>query len=153
MAQKIRSGNTLTSTATNVSYQWIDCTTLSPVPGATSSSFAPQNEGSYALVISRNLCTDTTDCYNFTFISNSPPELAGTLTLFPNPNQGRFSLDLGRRYEEVFLSIYDMWGKRVNQTRYRGVRKIQESHDLPTGTYLLQVRSGQQQITKRMIVE
>ena len=58
-----QSGITLTSVATGVTYQWIDCNTNQPVPGATNQSFTTTEAvGTYAVVVTANGCSDTSTC-------------------------------------------------------------------------------------------
>ncbi len=44
------------------SFQWINCTDNSVVPGQTNSYYFPPNNDSYAAIISSGGCTDTTQC-------------------------------------------------------------------------------------------
>lgn len=65
------------------SFQWIDCATLLPILGATSQSFLPSQTGAYAVVVTLNNGSDTSQCMNFSD--------AGLFTqsvicnLYPNP--------------------------------------------------------------------
>jgi uncharacterized repeat protein (TIGR01451 family) len=53
---------TLTASPANLSYQWIDCATDSPIPGATSNVYNGDN-GNYAVqVTTLNACTEQTEC-------------------------------------------------------------------------------------------
>lgn len=53
---------TLSSNASNVSYQWLDCNNgNSPIPGANSSSYTPSATGNYAVIVS-DQCADTSAC-------------------------------------------------------------------------------------------
>lgn len=44
------------------SFQWIDCNTGDPIEGATGNSFTPTISGDYAVIISRGVCSETSDC-------------------------------------------------------------------------------------------
>ena len=75
-------------------FQWIDCDNGNAViSGATSSSYTATEAGNYAVIVTYNGCTNTSECVytTGTAVDNST---AGKLNLFPNPNSGRFTIDL-----------------------------------------------------------
>lgn len=56
-------GNTLTANAVSpTSYQWIDCSTNTAIPGETNASFTTTVNGDYAVIITDGDCMDTSDC-------------------------------------------------------------------------------------------
>ena len=57
------SGTTLTAVETGATYQWINCLTDNLVNEANSNVFTAEKDGEYALVVTKNSCTDTSDCY------------------------------------------------------------------------------------------
>ena len=58
-----QNGITLSSVATGVTYQWIDCNTNQPVLGATNQSFTTTEPvGTYAVIVTANGCSDTSTC-------------------------------------------------------------------------------------------
>jgi N-acetylneuraminic acid mutarotase len=58
-------GTTLTANAAGATYQWIDCSDDSDIPGATNQVFTPATDGSYALRITQDGCTDVSPCVDF----------------------------------------------------------------------------------------
>lgn len=50
--------------ALSSSFQWINCSDNSPIVGANTSSFSPQQGGDYALIVSNGNCVDTSECIN-----------------------------------------------------------------------------------------
>ena len=56
-------------TDTSDSYQWYDCSTMQAIPGATSQGFTPKVNGTYAVVVTRNACVDTSDCVDVNWLS------------------------------------------------------------------------------------
>lgn len=55
-------GNTLSASATNAIYQWINCNSNLPITNANSQTYTPTVSGSYKVVITQNGCTDTSAC-------------------------------------------------------------------------------------------
>lgn len=62
--------STLTSGASGVSYQWLNCVNDSIVLGATSQSFIPITPGEYAVEITNGNCVDTSACYLINFCNS-----------------------------------------------------------------------------------
>lgn len=55
--------DTLIADNSGNSYQWVSCdSSYTSIPGATSTSFYPSSNGSYALILSDGNCTDTSTC-------------------------------------------------------------------------------------------
>jgi hypothetical protein len=55
-------GNTLIASATGVTYQWIDCETGEPIEGATDQVYVALEEGEYAVIITQDNCSATSEC-------------------------------------------------------------------------------------------
>jgi hypothetical protein len=79
-----QSGITLSSVATGVTYQWIDCNTNQPVLGATDQSFTTTEAvGTYAVVVTANGCSDTSICTSVDQSGLSEGDF--NIGLIPNP--------------------------------------------------------------------
>lgn len=73
-----------TAGAINASFQWIDCSTMSPIPGETNQSFSATANGSYAVVVTQNGCTDTSSCYSINNLGLNISQLAdGIFEILP----------------------------------------------------------------------
>ena len=87
----IQIGNVLLVDETNAAYQWINCNTMTPVPGATQVRFIPEENGNYALVMNKYGCIDTSTCYLFYSEETIKLNNEDTKTMvFPNPASNRF---------------------------------------------------------------
>lgn len=76
-----KNGNILSSTAT-AGNQWLFNSTL--IIGATNQDYLPQDSGQYAVRVTENGCTVSSDIFNFITASENPGEWS-RLTIFPNP--------------------------------------------------------------------
>jgi hypothetical protein len=79
--------NILISEQSEGTYQWIDCVNgnNSEIVGATSQSFTPETNGSYAVEITNNDCTGISECYTW-IISGVDEHLFGEdMKIIPNP--------------------------------------------------------------------
>lgn len=84
----IASGTTINASgsASINTFQWIDCTTGDPIVGATSSSFSPTANGSYAVIGTNPAgCVETSNCATVSTIGIDELSLDATVSLYPNP--------------------------------------------------------------------
>ncbi|MCZ4410777.1 T9SS type A sorting domain-containing protein, partial [Cryomorphaceae bacterium 1068] len=84
----LEEGNILISSATGVTYQWIDCATEEPIEGATNQFFVALEEGEYAVILTQNNCSATSECIPTSTPCESPypdvnPESLNA-TILPN---------------------------------------------------------------------
>ena len=81
------------SNATGGTFQWVDCdNSFAPIPGETGQSFYPVIDGNYAVIITDNGCTDTSECVQVIGIGISEIN-NGNFNVFPNPNEGLFTIE------------------------------------------------------------
>lgn len=127
----IQNANTLTAVA-NAAYQWIDCNNGNqPIPNATGQVFVAQNQGSYAVQLTENGCTQTSNCVNvlFTSITN---ETIGNYYFFPNPTTNILTVISNQFIQE--MHVLDITGKTVLKITKSNVADIS---DLAAGLYHL----------------
>jgi hypothetical protein len=77
-------GGVITTNQPGASYQWFDCETNLPIPGANSQFFVPELSGDYGVVVTTSAgCTATSDCSNVTSVSEAGKP--SPWVVFPNP--------------------------------------------------------------------
>lgn len=145
------SGGTITSNqATATSFQWIDCGTNTPISGATSNSYTPTQNGSYALIIDNGGCVDTTACQTIAGIGFGEFN-SSKLTVYPNPSNGLFSISLDNSEEIIEIAVFSLSGKLIYKSTNIGIE--QTAIDLSfaeTGIYLLQLTTETNRYTKQL---
>jgi PKD repeat protein len=100
----------ITSLQPNALYQWLLCPSLTIIPGATSVEYTPPINGEYALIVTlANGCSDTSDCILINDLGVE--EQSNYFTLFPNPGNGTFSLNLSQA-EIKEIEIFDLTGRK-----------------------------------------
>ena len=143
-------GNTLTSLAIGVSYQWIDCADSSFIEGATDQSFTPEVTGDYAVILTDGPCSAMSDCYQVV-ISGINNFHLDNLSLFPNPNNGVFVLKTGGYEGPLSVELSDVMGNVVFGPNEVGENTKLDITKCPSGVYILTVRSGKSTVVKRII--
>ncbi len=108
---------TITNSIINASpamgvYQWLDCNNgMAPVAGATSQSFTPSANGSYAVSVTQNGCTDTSSCVTYNFVGMEESTLI-SVSVFPNPTDGNVTVQYGSS-KEANVTVTDVTGRVI----------------------------------------
>ena len=133
------SAASLVAQADNATFQWFNCdNSFVPVRGATSNVFSPSDNSQYAAEIRQNGCVDTSACYSIFDIGVVEYENSD-IRLYPNPNSGEFSIDLGREFKECTIIIHDVNGRQVARFLEYDSRLVTKSIDVASGVYVVQI--------------
>lgn len=144
---------TATGTTAGATFQWIDCNSMTAVSGATSMTYNATANGSYAVIITIGNCADTSNCVSVTDVGVEENVFASAIALYPNPNSGEFSINLGATYTDVTVIITDVAGRVVFTKSENGTNMIPVSFEGSAGAYTITVIAGDQQANVRMIKE
>lgn len=106
--------NVLTVNETGASYVWIDCGTLLPVPSATLQSFEPTVSGNYQVEVTKNGCTETSECFSFIHTGISVHQLGSNIKIYPNPSDKMVSIAFSSSLVVDNISLLDMQGRVLN---------------------------------------
>jgi stress response protein SCP2 len=146
-----QNGNTLTANATGVTYQWIDCNNgNAPVPGKTSQSFTSLVNGSFAVIVTNNGCSITSNCFNIIATGISENSFGSNIMVYPNPTSGKFTIELGNTYAEIEVKIANSMGKVIERKSYHDAQTLDIKIDGANGLYFISIRNnnGQQAFLK-----
>jgi hypothetical protein len=141
MANIAQQNDTLYAIPPNAIYQWIRCDSgYSPIPNANGAYFIPTMSGSYAVIIDTTLCPDTSACMPLT-VTEILEISSIEITLFPNPNDGRFSIEIPQEVQtDINVTIVDGHGKIVWQSSLVGNSKSNlDLSELSNGVYRLHI--------------
>lgn len=141
----------LLANASNATYQWIDCSTMQPVPNGTGAYYFATQSGSYACIITQNGCTDTSACYTLTYDPNAVQDYNIMSKLYPNPSSGNYQLELDKEYKDVQLEIRMMNGQVVWKKNYHQLKETSINLDCSSGVYMLYIKQGTHTQIKKLL--
>lgn len=125
------------------------------IPGATGQTYNPTQTGTFTVVVTVNSCSTTSD--PFIIAGTSESYSNELLAVYPNPNQGKFKIELTTlNASTAELKITDLAGKTILHKQVKAKNgNISESIELKKaqGIYLLQIRTENQNIIRKLIVE
>ncbi len=130
-----------TANENDASYQWVDCNNnYSPIEGETNKTFTASKAGSYAVIVTKNNCTDTSECY-VTGVGVSHIAYDTHVNLYPNPSQGQFLIDLGSVKDKATIKVYSVSGQLITQGVYENQSVLDLNLNVPEGLYFITVES------------
>lgn len=137
------SGVTLTAHQTGASYQWLDCNNGNlPIPGETSQSFEPTENGNYAVEVTANGCSETSVCVVVNSVGIESLGQNGW-NVYPNPNSGVFTVTSIQEFNNAVIEIYSAVGQLIYKNIHSGNSIVIELAEQPTGVYILKVNNQQ----------
>jgi len=147
-----QTSTTITSLESTVgaTYQWINCFDNSEILGATNQSYSPTMNGNYAVIITVNGCSSTSDCVAFTTTNlGVNDEALLNLSLSPNPTKDMLQV-VFLSAESMTYTIIDSQGKYIKASTINSGENI-SMNELTNGVYFIKFDSEYTTITKRII--
>jgi len=136
----IQNGNELVANASGALYQWLDCTNAyTSISGATSQTFVPLINGSYAVEIIENGCMDTSACIIISTLEQLKVNYDGELVLYPNPTTGELNLKLSKRNSGCRIEVRNVVGELIGNYSFSKSEPIRFTIDGVRGFYLIEV--------------
>ncbi len=147
----------MTCYLTGVTYQWYQNGVL--IPLATNSTYTITASDYYSLVVTNSFgCFNTSDTVFVTEGAINENILVNDFSIFPNPNNGEFSISFNMiSLAEINITILDLTGRIVfqkNEGEFNGkFERFINLSDLNKGMYLFNLQAGTQQINKRFVIQ
>lgn len=147
-----KNGRKLYSTDSNANYQWFKCDTgYKLMTGHTQQSFSADNIGSYAVVVTKGFCSDTSVCVTVDSddlsldLKSSKFEL---IKIYPNPGNGQFTIKVSLPGS---LLIYDQYSKLLLNKALSENETINLANVAP-GVYYFIYRTESGQTSGKIII-
>ena len=131
-------GNTITAAATGATYHWINCADNQPINGATNASFTPTQNGSYAVVVTQNGCSATSNCVIISTVGLEAMSQNGW-NVYPNPANDQLFIEVS---EAVGITLIDMTGKVIQQEDLKSGNNTIQVSSLTPGVYFIKSANG-----------
>jgi len=147
---------TATADLAGATYQWIECSTGTAIPGATNQSFTAPITGDYAVIVTGNCGTDTSACVTINVSGLSELSFNEMVDVFPNPSTGEFSVALtGMQNEDLLIEVCDLNGKvvaREQRTHASGDVTVAMKVNAEPGVYMVNISAGNKKTSERLVI-
>lgn len=97
--------------------------------------------------------TPTFDVCVYNIVTGVNEMLDEGLSVYPNPSNGEFTVEMDNVEGTVEFRVYDMAGRTVFTTVHTANGTLREQLNLPTGSFVLQLISDKAIVTERLVVE
>lgn len=143
---------TLSANDSSSQYQWVDCNNnYMPLAGENGQTFIPTSNGSYAVIVTKNMCSDTSNCYLFYDVGISESAPSSLITIYPNPATSEV-ITLNAEFEITNIEIVDLSGRTIEVFQVSAGRIITLNLRLDSGTYFLKVFTNQEVVALPLII-
>ncbi|MDP1727267.1 MAG: PKD domain-containing protein [Bacteroidota bacterium] len=123
----------------------------SPISGATSQTYTPQQNGSYFVTVTNSdSCSNTSDTFQFVLNGIHEYTKQSELNIYPNPNNGKFTVTSSELIE--LIELIDPGGKVILKQRCDGKNTIELNFSLPPALYFIKVITEEECITRKILV-
>jgi hypothetical protein len=140
--------DTLFSMDLNGPYKWINCNNNTIVKQGISNFYVPSENGSYAVVIEKNICLDTSECIVIEGLSLDEL-IKGAPRIYPNPAFSEVSINI---IESSKIEVLNNLGELV----YSGLHESGTfSIDLgfaSAGIYFVKIHTGNNLFVNRLVL-
>ncbi|MFZ0595886.1 MAG: T9SS type A sorting domain-containing protein [Flavobacterium sp.] len=144
------SNGILSAKASNVTYQWYDCTNNQAIQGAVNQTFIPATSGTYSVAIVFGNCSVISNCIAITTLARPDFDTTSRLNVYPNPSHDVFNI---QTESNAKIEVYDNLGKEIkNEKITQGISKLDMSR-YPTGIYLLKITNENDQVKTVKIIK
>lgn len=141
---------TLTATLTGATYQWLDCSNgFAPLAGATSQSFTAIANGTYAVSVTINGCTDTSNCFVISSVGISSLQ-KNAFQIYPNPSHDMVYINTGDAMTGT-IELMDLSGKIIYSKTFTGTAVTMDISEFANGVYLVNMYTDKGRSVVRLI--
>ena len=137
---------TLTGSGGNT-VQWINCATNTAIAGATSTTFSPTVNGSYAIVVSNGNCSDTSNCVVVDYIGLNENQTIDA-EIYPNPTTNEVKITF--ESSSALMIIRDAHGKMIQTQTIQSGEAI-SLENFQNGIYFFELTTEQGKTVKRLV--
>jgi endoglucanase len=142
----IKTGDSLRVNADSAVYQWLNCgNDHSFITGATGRDYIPGSSGDYAVIVTRNNCTDTSDCFQVSVTGIIFNSTAQNIKLYPNPSSGEIIVDLPEICNRVEVELTNSLGQSIRKEEFFNSNRLSLFLKEPKGIYFLIIKNDQNQ--------
>ena len=139
----LTNGVTMTVDAqANASLQWINCSDLTPIAGATGTTFTASLNGVYAVVASNACGSDTSACSTVNSVGLETLSSNG-VSVFPNPTNELLTVQVPVAFLGSKWNLVDIRGRQVLNGQVDIEQFQLNLSDLARGTYWLSLGTNQ----------
>ncbi|MBL7765557.1 MAG: T9SS type A sorting domain-containing protein [Chitinophagaceae bacterium] len=137
------------SAAAPATYQWINCNGNTLIPGANGQTYTATANGSYAVIVTENGCSDTSACKTVTGIGVQDYLTKYGFSIYPNPAKDEITISFNQSIADADIEILTVSGQVVSRLSSMSGKTFKIAlNGLAKGMYFLVVEASSPQGVK-----
>ncbi len=144
-------GAIFSANASPAIYQWYDCNSDSIINGQTTNTFIPSQNGNYAVIVTQDLCVDTSLCYEYNAIGIDETNPNVSISVYPNPLQGNLLYFSGIK-KNILVTVINEIGKVVDVLELNTEHTVYDAGKLTSGIYFFKFDGSNFLVVKKIQV-
>lgn len=144
----------LTSNEFGATYQWLNCDSAKkPIQGATDRTYEALETGNYAVVVTKDNCTDTSDCIEV-IVDNTSVHASKMidLSVYPNPSNGLFNIESSNLNQFKKIVILDQLGREINTIMINESNSVSIDLSGLKGVFYIEIKGENNSVYRKKIV-
>lgn len=139
-------------TGGSTSYQWVNCDTWEPLVGATLQNYEATENGNYAVIISKDFCSDTSACFLISSVGIVSFK-DDNCVIYPNPSSGIITLITTSELVGSQLVVYNAVGQLIYEITVSTPSMQVDLSNFEKGIYYIHLSNGQKASIKRITLK
>jgi hypothetical protein len=153
--------NDLLSSSAAAGNQWYFSATQAGtgaiIPGATAQTYTATQTGWYWTVVTLNGCISDPSNREYILMVGQQELQAGNFSIFPVPNDGRFTVLMSSSSPETFtITVFNNLGVQVCEVKNLEVNgyfnQVIDLRPAPSGVYTVMIRNDSSRVVKKVLV-
>ncbi len=105
--------------------------------------------------LDNNSCgTTTANLFRTNALSVTENILKKSISIYPNPNNGKFNIDLKEVNSKIQLEIFNVWGQKIDKDfNLKHTTNEIDFSSIAKGIYLIKINDGENSYTEKMVIE
>lgn len=147
-----QTANSLVALESGATYQWIDCYNNTIIPGANQQEFLADHNGNYAVIVSRQDCTDTSDCFSINSLSIDETNNGNYIKLYPNPTTGKVTIRTNHYLKHADIKLLNISGQLLSEQKdMDGDEFYLDISGYAAGVYIVALHDGGKSIKIKLL--
>lgn len=131
-------------------YSWLNCDGNQIIDGETEREFGPVLNGTYAVVVEKGGCVDTSDCVSIIITGND--DINGvSFNAYPNPVEDVFKINFLNDVMATNIKFFDALGCLKRESSPNGSNVEIDISDFEKGIYFMELEMGGQKVRRKII--
>jgi hypothetical protein len=123
---------------------------MSPIDGETNQSFTATANGSYAVEVTINGCSEISECITVTNVGLVNNPIAFMVEVYPNPTADILNVRLSDNGETIW-SVTNVTGQIIFEGVNYDKKFRLDLEDLAPGVYMLNIKQNENNVVKRIV--